>query len=64
MSIILKRSVSLFFQVTSLDLLTGSGSSALSFYLYFSCSVSLGETVIYCGLGGLFLCGSIPVLPV
>ena len=39
----LKKSVSLFFQGNSLDLLTKSGSSASSF-LYFSYSVSLGET--------------------
>lgn len=46
----------------SLDLCIGSGPSALSFYSYFSDSLSLGKTVIYCVLEGLFLCGSIPVL--
>ena len=45
----------------SLDFLIGSGSSASSFCLYFSYSMSLGETIISCGLGGLFVCGSIPV---
>ena len=58
-SIRLKRSVSLFFQGNSLGLLTGSCSSASSFYLHFSYSVSLGETVVYCGLGGLFICGGL-----
>ena len=40
----------------SLVLLNGSGSSASSFCLYFSYSMSLGETIISCGLEGLFLC--------
>ena len=57
----LERSVLLFFQEISLVLLTGSSSAVFSFYLYFSDSMYLGETVIYCGLGGLFLCRSIPV---
>ena len=41
-------------------LLTGNGSSDSLFFFYFSYSVSLGETVIYYSLGGLFICGSIP----
>ena len=59
-SIRLKRSVSLFFQEKSLDLLIGSGSSGSSFYLYFSCSMSIGETIIHCGTGRLVLCGNVP----
>ena len=51
----------LFFQGTPLILLIWSGSPARSFYLCFSGSMNLGETVIYCGLRGLFLCGSIAV---
>ena len=43
----------LFFQGNSLYLLTGSGSSASLFSLYFSYSMSLLEIVIYCGLGRL-----------
>ena len=38
-----------------------SSSSAFPFYLTFSVSVNLGEKVNYCGLEGLFLCGSIAV---
>ena len=38
----------------------GNGSSDSSFYFYFSYSVILEETVIYCGLEGLFLCKSVP----
>ena len=48
-------------QGISLILLIWSGSPASSFYLCFSGSMNLGETVIYCGLKGLFLCGSISV---
>ena len=59
-SIRLKTSVSLFFQGNSHDHLTGSDSST-SFYLYFSYSVSLRETIFSFGLGGLIICGSIPV---
>ena len=51
----LERSVSLFFQGISLVLLIRSSSSAFSFYLYFSDSINLGETVISCGLEVLFL---------
>ena len=54
------RSDYLFFQVISLFLLIGSSSSVFSFYLTFSVSVNLGETVIYCGLEVVFLCGRIP----
>ena len=39
----------------------GNGSSDSSFYLYFSYSMSLGETVIYCGLEGLCLCKGVPM---
>ena len=49
------------FQGISLALSIMSCSSAFSFYLPFSVSMNLGETVIYCGLEGVFLCGSIPV---
>ena len=52
---------SLFFQGTSLVLFIESSSSAFPFYLTFSVSVNLGEKVTYCGLEGLFLCGSIAV---
>ena len=45
----------------SLVLLIGSDSSAFSFYLTFSVSLNLGETVMYCGLEVVSLCGSIPV---
>ena len=51
----------LFFLGIFLVLLIGSSSSPFSFYLYFSDSMNLGETFIYCGLEGLFLCGSNPV---
>ena len=37
-------------------ILTGSGACAYSFCLYFSYSVSLAKTIIYCGLRGLFIC--------
>ena len=57
----LKKSVSLFFQGHSLGLLIESCSSASSFYLYVSYSESLGDMIIYCGLRGLFSCGSIAV---
>ena len=50
----------MFFQGISLVLLIGS-SSAFSFYLIFSVSKNLGETVIYCGLESVFLCGNVPV---
>ena len=52
-----ERSVSLFFQGISLVLLIGSSSSTFSFYLNFSKSTNLEETVIYCGLEGLFKLG-------
>lgn len=55
----MKKSVSQLFQRNSLDLLIESGPSASSFYLCFS--MNLGETVISCGLEGLFLCGNIPM---
>ena len=29
-------------------------------FAYIFYSVSIGETIIYCSLGGLFICGSIP----
>ena len=52
----------LFFQENYLILLIGSGSSASSFYLYFSDLMNLGETVIYCCLeGAVILGGSISV---
>ena len=41
---------------SSLNDLVRSGSSASSFYLYCSDSMSLGETVIYWGPKELFLC--------
>ena len=44
----------------SLDLLTGNSPSASSFYLCFSYSVNLRETIVSCGLEGLFLCKSVP----
>ena len=56
----------MFFQGNSLGLLIGSGSSASSFYLYFSYSVSLGETLLspvvlegylYVGVSLCSLCG-------
>ena len=47
-----------FQQWNYLDLLIEGGSSASSFYLYFSWSMSLGETIIYYGLGELYLLGS------
>ena len=50
----------LFFQKNFLDLLAESGSSSFSFYLYFSDSMRLGETVIYCGLDDLFLMWEYP----
>ena len=49
-------SVLLFFKRFSLSLSFGSSSSALSFYLISSVFMNLGETVIYYGLEGLFLC--------
>ena len=49
----------LLLQGNSPVLLIVSGSWASSFCLYFSNSVSLGKTTIYCGLGGLFIQGSI-----
>ena len=56
MPIRLKRSVNdLFFQGKSLDLLTESGSSASSFYSYFSGFMSFGDTVIYCGPEGFLI---------
>lgn len=58
------NSVSLSFQNIYLIILIGSSSSVFSFYLTFSASVNLRETVIYCGLEVVFLCGSIPVLAV
>ena len=39
--------------------LTGCGSCTSSLYLYFSYSVSLGETLVYCDLGGLFTRGRV-----
>ena len=36
-----------------------SSSSAFSFYLTSSVSMNVGETVTYCSLKGVFLCGSI-----
>ena len=51
----------LFFQGNSLILLIENGSSASLFYLYFSDSLNLEETVIYYGLKGLFLCGINPM---
>ena len=53
----LVRSVSL--SVPSLVLL--NGSSSFSFYLTCSVSMTLGETIIYHGLEGVFLCRGIPV---
>ena len=53
----------LFFQVNSLDLLIRHSFSASSFYLNFSCCMSLGGTIPYCGPRGLFLCGSILCSP-
>ena len=50
----------LFLQGNSPVLLTGNGSYASSFCLHFSYSLVLGETVIFCHLGGLFIFGSIP----
>ena len=63
LSIRLKRSISFSFsgEFSWSCLLTGHGSSASSFYLYFSYSGSLGETIISCGLGGLFIHGNIHV---
>ena len=49
-------SVLFFFKRFSLSLSFGSSSSALSFYLISSVFMNLGETVIYYGLEGLFLC--------
>ena len=58
-SIRLKRSVHfLLFQGNPLDLLIGSGFSASLSYFYFSSSMSFRKTMIYWGLGGLFLCGN------
>lgn len=51
----------MFFQGNVLCLLTGNGSPASSFYLYFSYSVSLVEIIIYRGLEGLFVCRDILV---
>ena len=47
----------MFFQEISLILLIGSGTAASSFYLDFFDSVNLEETVVHCGLKGLFLYG-------
>ena len=41
-----------------LTLLIGSSSSAFSFYLTFSDSMNLGETIIYCGLKRVFFMGA------
>ena len=51
----------LFFQGFSLALSTEGSFSAFLSYITFSVSMNLGETVISCGLKGVFLCGSIPV---
>ena len=48
--------VLLFFKRFSLSPSFGSSFFALSFYLISSVFMNLGETVIYCGLEGLFLC--------
>ena len=61
MSVRLKGSVLLFALWNSLHHFIGSSSSASPFSLYFSCSVSLEETVTFRGLGGLFVCGVVPV---
>ena len=45
----------------SLALSIQSSSSAFSFFLTFSASINLGETVTYCGLKGVFLYESIPL---
>ena len=50
----------LLLQGNSPVLLTGNGSCASSFGLYFSYSVSLEETIIYCSLRGLLICGIVP----
>ena len=47
-----------FHQWNYLEILIEGGSPASSFYLCFSGSMSLGETIIYYGLGGLYLLGS------
>ena len=52
--------MSLFLQGNLLGLLIESVSSASSFCLYPSYSMSFEKTTIYCSLGGLFICGSIP----
>ena len=44
----------MFFHGISLVLLIGSGTAASSFYLDFFDSVNLEETVVHCGLKGLF----------
>ena len=49
----------LFFQGISLVLLIGTTPCAFSFYLISSISMNLGETVVYHGLLGAFLCGSV-----
>ena len=51
----------LVFQEFSLVLSIESISSAFSFYLTFSASINLGETVTYYGLEGVSLCRGIPV---
>ena len=53
-----ETSVSLFFQGNSLVLLIGSNSSAFSFYLTFSVSLDVGETVIYFDPEGQFYVGA------